>query len=132
VQSVLRKLITRPGPPQRTKLVLWGAVTDNGTVRIWDTGRPGVPVAIGAPLAVPLPGSATSIAFSRDGRTLVPGSTGGTVTEWDIADPARAAGLAVLDYARLTTWPRYTRPLGDLRLGGDVRQAFLLPERHAR
>ena len=68
----------------------------NGTVQLWDARKPGPPVALGAPLAVPSPGSVTCIAFSGDGRTLAAGSTGATVTGWDITDPARPARLAVL------------------------------------
>jgi WD40 repeat protein len=79
--------------PDHALLALGSA---NGTVRLWDAGRTGGPVALGAPLAVRSPGSVTSIAFSGDGRTLVVGSTGATVTEWDIADPAQPARLAVL------------------------------------
>jgi WD40 repeat protein len=48
---------------------------------------------------VPSPGYVTSIAFSRDGRTLVAGSTSATVAEWDIAIPAQPVRLAVLRIA---------------------------------
>jgi WD40 repeat protein/transcriptional regulator with XRE-family HTH domain len=79
--------------PDRTLLATGSA---NGTVQLWNARQPGPPVALGAPLPVPSPGSVTCIAFSADGRTLAAGSTGGAVTGWDITDPARAARLAVL------------------------------------
>jgi WD40 repeat protein len=73
----------------------------NGTVRLWEVGRPVGPlpvdpVPVGPPLLVPSPGSVTSIAFSGDGRRLSAGSTGGTVTEWDVSHPARPVRLTVL------------------------------------
>jgi WD40 repeat protein/energy-coupling factor transporter ATP-binding protein EcfA2 len=67
----------------------------DGTVRLWAVSRPGGPVPLSAPLAVPS-GSVTSVAYSPDGRTLVAGSSDGTVTEWDIADPGHPALLTVL------------------------------------
>jgi hypothetical protein len=75
---------------------LLAAGSANGTVQLWDAGRPGSPVPLGAPLAVPSPGSVTCIAFSGDGHTLAAGSTGATVTEWDLATPSRPSRIAVL------------------------------------
>ena len=79
--------------PGRALLALGSA---DGTVQLWNTGGPGSPVAAGAPFAVPSPGSVTSVAFGADGRILVAGSTGATVTEWDITNVARPIRLAVL------------------------------------
>jgi WD40 repeat protein/energy-coupling factor transporter ATP-binding protein EcfA2 len=79
--------------PGRALLALGSA---NGTVQLWDTRQPGSPVALGAPLAVPSPGSVTAIAFSGDGQTLAAGSSGAMVAEWGIANPARPDRLAVL------------------------------------
>jgi WD40 repeat protein len=86
--------------PDHALLALGSA---DGTVRLWNVGRPGGPAAAGPPLTVPAPGSVTCVAFSGDGRTLVAGSSGATVTEWNIADPARPARLAVLRVASAET-----------------------------
>lgn len=86
--------------PDRTLLAAGSA---NGTVQLWDTGRPGSPVQLGAPLAVPSPGSVTCLVFSSDGRTLAAGSTGAAVTEWDLTTPARPARLAVLPISPAAT-----------------------------
>ncbi|MGA5761444.1 helix-turn-helix domain-containing protein [Nonomuraea bangladeshensis] len=66
------------GPDGR---IMAGAHNSDATVRLWDT-------ATRRPLGAPLTGHeepVSSVAFSRDGRTLATGSSDGTIRLWDVA-----------------------------------------------
>jgi WD40 repeat protein len=62
----------------------------DGTVRLWNIANPARPEAIGPPLADPFTsGFVSSVAFSRDARTLAAGGGRGAIL-WDVTDPAHA------------------------------------------
>ncbi len=59
----------------------------DGSVRLWDTRRPGSSAQYAAPL--PAQGAVTSLAFGSDGKILAVGSRAGGVTLWNVSDPAK-------------------------------------------
>lgn len=76
--------------------VLATAASDG--VRLWDTGDPFSPAALGPVLSAPDGAARTSGAavLSPDGRTLAAGSADGAVYVWDVTDPGHAIGPRVL------------------------------------
>ncbi|MBG0854387.1 hypothetical protein I2W78_21740 [Streptomyces spinoverrucosus] len=71
---------------------LLASTGDDGTIRLWQTGRAGGPVPLGDPLRGPR-GPIRALAFSPRGQVLAVAGDDGTVRLWDVRDPRRPKGL---------------------------------------
>jgi WD40 repeat protein len=82
--------------------------TSADRVTLWDVARPARAVTAGT-ITIPL-GSVVSLTFSPDGRLLAVLTERGTLTVWNVADPARPARVA----ARFHLLTRLRYPEGAL------------------
>ncbi|MEV4473212.1 helix-turn-helix domain-containing protein [Nonomuraea sp. NPDC049504] len=98
--------------------VMAGAHNSDATVRLWDaaTRRP-----LGAPLTGHK-GTASSVAFSRDGRILASGSWDGTVRLWDVATRRQIGSpLTATDPVLAVAFRPDGRTLVSMDTGGMMR-----------
>jgi len=131
----LRRLDTtltgHEGPVTSVRFARTGAIlatgSMDGTVRLWEVADTARPEAVGRPLADPFTSSfVSSVAFSRDGRTLAVSGGRGAIL-WDVTDPvhARRVGPPLIEHDDTVNAVAFS-PAEDLLVTGSSDSTAIL------
>ncbi len=99
---------------------LAAAADADGTLRLWNISRPGVPTAIGQPLLHLQDRQLFAVAISPDGRLLAASGSEETISVWNIANPAVVHALPALTGPTNTVYTLAFNPAGTLLAAGSA------------